>query len=74
MTVEHINMFLPRILLAPARLLGTSTGNTRDNDEIFDSTVVVKRGAEDIEVVSGLDQIDKAAREGYEFISVGYAG
>jgi cytidylate kinase len=68
------NMFLPRILLAPARLLGTSTGNTRDNYEIFDSTVVVKRGDADIEVVSGLDQIDKAAREGYEFISVGYAG
>lgn len=67
-------MFLPRILLAPARLLGASSGNTRDNDEIFDSTVVVKRGDADIEVVSGLDQIDKAAREGYEFISVGYAG
>lgn len=64
----------PRILLAPARLLGASSGNTRDNDEIFDSTAVIRRGADDIEVVSGLDQIDKAAREGYEFISVRYEG
>ena len=61
-----------RILLAPARLLGSSEGNTRDNDEIYDSTAVVRSGAEDIEVVSGLDQIEKAAREGYEFVSVIY--
>ena len=49
-----------------------SEGNTRDNDEIYDSTAVVRSGAEDIEVVSGLDQIEKAAREGYEFVSVIY--
>ena len=64
----------PRILLAPARLLGAASGNTRDNDEIYDSTAVIRRGADDIEVVSGLDQIEKAAREGYEFISVKYEG
>ena len=62
----------PRILLSPNRLLGANEGNTRDNDEIFESTAVVRSGAEDIEVVSGLDQIEKAAREGYEFVSVGY--
>ena len=62
----------PRILLAPARLLGNASGNTRDNDEIYTSCAVVKSGAEDIEIVSGRDEIEKAAREGYEFVSVGY--
>ena len=63
-----------RILLAPCRLLGANAGNTRDNDDIFDSSVVIERGAEDIVVVSGMDQIEKASREGYEFISVSYMG
>ncbi len=62
----------PRILLAPARLLGATAGNTRDNDEIYVSGAIVRSGAEDIEIVSGRDEIEKAAREGYEFVSVGY--
>ncbi len=62
----------PRILLAPARLLGIASGNTRDNDEIYESGAVIRSGAEDIEIVSGRDEIEKAAREGYEFVSVGY--
>ncbi|MCR5728680.1 MAG: dephospho-CoA kinase [Lachnospiraceae bacterium] len=65
--------FAPRILLAPSRLLGEVAGNTRDNDEIYDSAAVIKRGAEDIEIVSGRDEIEKAARDGYEFVSVAFA-
>ena len=66
------NKIAPRILLSPSRLLGITAGNTRDNDEIYDTGAVVKSGAEDIEIVSGRDEIEKAAREGYEFVSVGY--
>ena len=66
------NLIIPRILLAPARLLGEAAGNTRDNDAIFESNAVIKRGAEDIEIVSGKDEIEKAAREGYEFVSVAF--
>ncbi len=70
---ELKSKFAPRILLAPARLLGESAGNTRHNDEIYDSKAVIKRGAEDIEIVSGREEIEKASREGYEFISVVFA-
>jgi len=60
-----------RILLSPARLL-KEKGNTRDNDLIFESDAVVKRGTEDMEIISGKDEIEKAAREGYEFVSVSF--
>lgn len=59
-----------RIIVSPARLLGHSAGNTRDNEAILESDVVIKQGAEDFEVVSGLDMVEKADREGYEFICV----
>ena len=61
-----------RILLSPSRLLG-ERGNTRDNDLIFESTAVVKRGIEDMEIVSGKDEIETASREGYEFVAVSFA-
>lgn len=59
-----------RILLSPGRLLGTNVENTRDNDMILDSDTVIRTGADDFEIVSGRDAVEKAAREGYEFISV----
>lgn len=59
-----------RIILSPGRLLGSNAGNTRDNDEIFESGAEIKPGKDDFEIVSGRDRIEKAAREGYEFISV----
>ncbi|MBR4345072.1 MAG: dephospho-CoA kinase [Lachnospiraceae bacterium] len=59
-----------RFLLSPARLLKDKAGNTRDNDEVFETEAVITPGAEDFEIVSGRDSIEKAAREGYEFVSV----
>lgn len=59
-----------RILMAPARLLKQNMGNTRDNDYIFESDAVIKMGIDDFEIISGPEQVEKAAREGYEFISV----
>lgn len=59
-----------RIILSPGRLLGTNAGNTRDNDEIFESEAVIRPGKDDFEIVSGRDQVERAAREGYELISV----
>lgn len=60
----------PRILLAPARLAGQNSGNTRDNEEIFDADSSVRMNVENIEVVTGMDEIRKAADSGYEFVSV----
>ena len=37
---------------------------------ILDSDTVIRTGADDFEIVSGRDAVEKAAREGYEFISV----
>ena len=61
-----------RLLLSPARLLNDKGGNTRDNDEIFETDACIRSGAEDLEIVSGRENIEKAAREGYEFVSVKY--
>ena len=61
-----------RFLLSPARLLGEKTANTRDNDEIAETDAVIRTGSEDLEIVSGRDSVEKAAREGYEFVSVKY--
>lgn len=60
----------PRILLAPARLAGLKSGNTSDNSAIFESDATVRMVVGDIEVISGADEIARAAAEGYEFISV----
>ena len=62
-----------RFLLSPARLLGDKTANTRDNDEIAETDAVIRKGSEDLEIVSGRAAIEKAAREGYEFVSVKYS-
>lgn len=59
-----------RILLAPGRLAGQNRGNTRDNEEIFDAKSTVRMNVENIEVVSGMDEIRQAADSGYEFVSV----
>lgn len=59
-----------RILLAPSRLCSLKSGNTRDNCEIFESTAIVRMSIEKFEVLEGMEQIEQAAREGYEFISV----
>lgn len=60
----------PRILMAPSRLLKQNAGNTRDNDLIYESDAVIKMGIDDFEIISGLEQVEQAAREGYEFIAV----
>lgn len=59
-----------RILLAPSRLCGLKSGNTRDNSEIYESTASVRMSIERFEVVDGMDQIEQAALDGYEFISL----
>lgn len=59
-----------RILLSPNRLAGQFGGNVRDNELTYESTADVRMNIERIEVLSGIDQIEEAARAGYEFISV----
>ncbi len=61
-----------RILLSPSRLLGIP-GNTRDNDSIFESDAVVTLKDGDLQILSGKDSIEQAARNGYEFVSVKYS-
>jgi len=61
----------PRILLSPSRLLGAA-GNTRDNESIYNSDAVVSLKNGELEIVSGKDGIEKAVRDGYEFVSVKY--
>ncbi len=60
----------PRILLSPNRLCGMKSGNTRDNNDIYDSHAVVRMNIETFEVVSGHQEIGDAAVSGYEFVSV----
>ncbi len=59
-----------RILLSPNRLLGMNVGNTKDNDLIFETDAVISSGDDDFEIISGREQIERAAREGYEFVAV----
>ncbi|MCR5684690.1 MAG: cytidylate kinase family protein [Lachnospiraceae bacterium] len=60
----------PRILLSPGRLCGIKSGNTRDNNGIYESSAVVRMNVETFDVLEGMDEIRQAALQGYEFISV----
>lgn len=59
-----------RLLLSPQRLCGMVSGNSFDNSSIYESKATVRMTIEGIEVVSGMDEIRRAAEENYEFVAV----
>lgn len=61
-----------RILISPARLLGSDHGSVRrDDDDIFDTDdVIIKREGSSLTLVKGSDTVWKAMNSGYEFITV----
>ena len=60
-----------RILISPARLLGTEQKVNRDDDDIFDTDeVLITREGSSLTLVKGSDTVWKALNYGYEFITV----
>lgn len=59
-----------RVVLAPARLAGMKAGNLEDNGKIRDVDATVRMNIESFEVLSGMDEIRRAAEEDYEFVIV----
>ena len=59
-----------RIILAPARLAGRKAGNLEDNGKIREVDAAVRMKIETFDVEYGLQEIEKAADEDYEFVIV----
>ena len=60
-----------RIIISPARLLGTDRKVDRNEEDIFDTDeVVVKREGSSLTLVRGADIVSKALDLGYEFVTV----